>query len=294
MDPVLCRSPAGHSACCAQVDVRICSLSYPRAIHKHLFDSLVLKTFPSVSLSGVRNSPTVQRVSLTPSQALSKPTSSYVSLTFSLPSSQPSNLFIPTQLTLPNLRCYPCPPFPLARIAVSFFHSSVLGWEHKTNTNKLFEQYDVQKNVDILHKVVTEARARRVQRGESGSAAGSATGADTWRADLQPREAVRARTIPALERERDSLRARLAEVRFFRLFPIHSSPALNSFESPRTLGFPDLFGNKCRWRRKIWSFTRRCRGTWQRRTVRMLRRPRFSRFLMRCVRGCGSATDRRF
>jgi hypothetical protein len=103
-------------------------------------------------------------------------------------------------------------PFPLAR---DTFHSSVLGWEHKTNTNKLFEQYDVQENVDILHQVVTEARARRVQRGETGSAAGGGTSADTWRADLQPRAAVRARTIPTLERERDSLRARLAEVRFF-------------------------------------------------------------------------------
>ena len=105
--------------------------------------------------------------------------------------------------------------------------SILLFWDgnkHKTNTNKLFEQYDVQKNVDILHQVVTEARARR-QRGETGSAAGGDTGADTWRADLQPRVAVRARTIPALERERDSLRARLAEVRFSVMPPL---PALNS------------------------------------------------------------------
>ena len=78
--------------------------------------------------------------------------------------------------------------------------------EHKTNTNKLFEQYDVQKNVDILHQVVTDARARRQRDG--------GTGVDNWRADLQPRAAVRARTIPVLERERDLLRARLAEVRF--------------------------------------------------------------------------------
>jgi hypothetical protein len=63
----------------------------------------------------------------------------------------------------------------------------------------------VQKNVDTLHRVVTEARARR-QRGEM-------PGADRWRADVQPRAAVRARTVPALERERDLLRARLAEVR---------------------------------------------------------------------------------
>jgi hypothetical protein len=113
-------------------------------------------------------------------------------------------------------------PFPLPRATVLFFHYSGLGWEHKTNTNKLFEQYDVQKNVDILHQVVTEARARRVQRGETGSAAGGGTGTDTWCADLQPRAAVRARTIPALERERDSLRARLAEVRFFGHAPLPS------------------------------------------------------------------------
>jgi hypothetical protein len=102
-----------------------------------------------------------------------------------------------------------------------------LDWEHKTNTNKLFEQYDVQKNVDILHQVVTEARARR-RHGEAGSAGGTGTGVDSWRADLQPRVAVRARTIPALERERDSLRARLAEVRFFLFmsFPFLTPPWL--------------------------------------------------------------------
>ena len=57
----------------------------PAIFTKHFFGRLVLKTFPSVSLSGVRNSPTVQRVSSTPSQALSKPTSSYVSLPFPCP-----------------------------------------------------------------------------------------------------------------------------------------------------------------------------------------------------------------
>ena len=48
---------------------------------------------------------------------------------------------------------------------------------------------------------------------------------DLWRADLQLRAAVRARTVPALEREWDALRARLADVRpfvfFFLLFPFH-------------------------------------------------------------------------
>ena len=56
---------------------------------------------------------------------------------------------------------------------------------------------------------MTDARAQR-QRGET-------PGADRWREDLQPREAVRARTTTTLERERDVLRARLAQVR--RPFP---------------------------------------------------------------------------
>ena len=74
----------------------------------------------------------------------------------------------------------------------------------QNDTNKLFEQYDVQKQIDVLHGVVTKARARR-QRGET-------PGADRWRGDLQPREAVRAQTTTTLERERDLLRARLAQV----------------------------------------------------------------------------------
>jgi hypothetical protein len=89
----------------------------------------------------------------------------------------------------------------------------------KTGTNKLYEEYDVQKNLDTLHRVVTEARARR-RRGETdadtdpgGSSSSNNNLKDRWRADLQPRAAMRARTVPVLERERDSLRARLADVR---------------------------------------------------------------------------------
>ncbi|KAF8487083.1 hypothetical protein DFH94DRAFT_13594 [Russula ochroleuca] len=106
--------------------------------------------------------------------------------------------------------CFPlwCEEQPNGAEGVFNTVSSFIETHIVTNTNKLFEQYDVQKNVDILHQVVTEARARR-QRGETGD---SGTGVDSWRADLQPRAAVRARTIPALERERDSLRARLAEM----------------------------------------------------------------------------------
>jgi len=84
------------------------------------------------------------------------------------------------------------------------------------NTNKLFEEYDVQKNLDTLHQVVTEARERRQcsepPPGGSGSGSGSGKDNDLWRADLQPRAAVRAQTVPALERERDALRARLADL----------------------------------------------------------------------------------
>jgi len=110
--------------------------------------------------------------------------------------------------------CFPlwCEEQPNGAEGIFNTVSSFIETHIVTNTNKLFEQYDVQKNVDILHQVVTEARARRVQRGETVSPPGGGTGADTWRADLQPRAAVRARTIPALERERDSLRARLAEM----------------------------------------------------------------------------------
>jgi hypothetical protein len=91
-------------------------------------------------------------------------------------------------------------------------HSFILTHFHgKTNTNKLYEQYDVPKNLDTLHQVVTEARARRQQQQRGESDAGG--GRDIWRADLQPRVAVRARTVPALEHERDLLRARLADVR---------------------------------------------------------------------------------
>jgi len=61
----------------------------------------------------------------------------------------------------------------------------------------------VKHNIDILHAVVTEARARK-QRGEIGN--------DVWREDLQPRVAVRARTVPLLEKEAARLRASLEEM----------------------------------------------------------------------------------
>ena len=70
-------------------------------------------------------------------------------------------------------------------------------------------RYNAQENIDILHAVVTEAKERqeRIERGEE-----SGPGADTWRANLEPRNAVRARTIPILREEKGKLEERLAEV----------------------------------------------------------------------------------
>ena len=67
----------------------------------------------------------------------------------------------------------------------------------------MFKKYNVKENLDNLHAVVTAARARKQADYDSK---------DVWREDLQPRAAVRARTIPLLERERDRLRAELAQV----------------------------------------------------------------------------------
>ncbi|KII87251.1 hypothetical protein PLICRDRAFT_42888 [Plicaturopsis crispa FD-325 SS-3] len=66
------------------------------------------------------------------------------------------------------------------------------------------EAYAFRENIDILHAVVTEARERR-RRAEHGSK-------DVWRETLQPREAIRARTVPLLISERDKLRAWLKEL----------------------------------------------------------------------------------
>ncbi|KAH7885834.1 hypothetical protein F5I97DRAFT_1159571 [Phlebopus sp. FC_14] len=65
----------------------------------------------------------------------------------------------------------------------------------------LFKDFNVKDNINILHAVVTEARARK-QRGETN-------GKDVWRQDLEPRAAVRARTIPVLESEVERLKATL-------------------------------------------------------------------------------------
>ncbi|EIW58256.1 uncharacterized protein TRAVEDRAFT_58600 [Trametes versicolor FP-101664 SS1] len=71
------------------------------------------------------------------------------------------------------------------------------------NCEELFKKYNVKENLDNLHAVVNAARARR-QTGYDGR--------DVWREDLQPRGAVRARTVPLLEMERDRLRAELSQL----------------------------------------------------------------------------------
>ncbi|KZT43240.1 hypothetical protein SISSUDRAFT_1116602 [Sistotremastrum suecicum HHB10207 ss-3] len=67
----------------------------------------------------------------------------------------------------------------------------------------ILQAYGAPAAIDTLHQVVTEARERK----KSGY-----TGKDVWKPDLEPRAAVRARTIPVLENERDRLLATLQEL----------------------------------------------------------------------------------
>ncbi|TFK18974.1 hypothetical protein FA15DRAFT_674851 [Coprinopsis marcescibilis] len=68
--------------------------------------------------------------------------------------------------------------------------------------DKLFTDYNVHENIDILHKIVTDAKDRKA-RGE--------TRKDAWREDLNPRIAVGAKTTPILEKEILRLKQQLAE-----------------------------------------------------------------------------------
>ncbi|PSR74069.1 hypothetical protein PHLCEN_2v10141 [Hermanssonia centrifuga] len=66
----------------------------------------------------------------------------------------------------------------------------------------LLKKLDAKPNIDRLHAVVTEARAKK-QAGYTGS--------DIWREDLHPSAAARAQIIPLLEEERERLKSQLAE-----------------------------------------------------------------------------------
>ncbi|KZT25125.1 hypothetical protein NEOLEDRAFT_1133875 [Neolentinus lepideus HHB14362 ss-1] len=72
--------------------------------------------------------------------------------------------------------------------------------------DELLGEYNAKEKIDILHAVVTEARTRRQRGGEE------LTRKDLWREDLQPRQAVRSRTIPVLEHEVERLKKTLKEL----------------------------------------------------------------------------------
>ncbi|KAK7687325.1 hypothetical protein QCA50_009831 [Cerrena zonata] len=69
----------------------------------------------------------------------------------------------------------------------------------------LLTQFNVKENVDKLHAVVTDARARKQVDDDYD-------GKDLWKEDLPPRAAVRAKTVPLLQQERDRLKAELEEL----------------------------------------------------------------------------------
>ena len=81
--------------------------------------------------------------------------------------------------------------------------------ELQKTCNELFANYNARENIDTLHAVVTEARERQ--------SAGEVPGPDTWKSDLEPRAATRARTIPIFKDERDRLKVKLEEVRIYLL-----------------------------------------------------------------------------
>ncbi|KZP30545.1 hypothetical protein FIBSPDRAFT_1038201 [Athelia psychrophila] len=71
------------------------------------------------------------------------------------------------------------------------------------NCEAIFNEYNVKPNIDILHAIVTEARARK----QSGG-----TGTDVWKEGIEPQAATRARALPSLEKEATKLRTTLAQI----------------------------------------------------------------------------------
>ena len=69
--------------------------------------------------------------------------------------------------------------------------------------DEMFKKYNVQENIDILHKIVTDAKDRKLV-GDARK--------DTWREHLDPKVAVCARTIPVLNSEAARLRDLIAKV----------------------------------------------------------------------------------
>ncbi|KAF8216454.1 Nnf1-domain-containing protein [Mycena galopus ATCC 62051] len=73
----------------------------------------------------------------------------------------------------------------------------------KRDFENVFKEYDLQNNIDILDKIVSDAKARK---------ASGKTSPSVWTANLHPRSAVCGRTIPILEAQADRLRESLAEL----------------------------------------------------------------------------------
>ena len=69
----------------------------------------------------------------------------------------------------------------------------------------MLAQYNAAEALDTLHKCVLEAKECQKN---------GIVPKDAWKPDLAPRTAVRARTVPVLEEERDRMRSQLENARF--------------------------------------------------------------------------------
>ena len=67
----------------------------------------------------------------------------------------------------------------------------------------MFKKYNVQENIDILHKIVTESKDRKLM-GDVRQ--------DTWQDHLEPKVAVCTRIIPVLTSEAARLRDLISKV----------------------------------------------------------------------------------
>jgi hypothetical protein len=70
-------------------------------------------------------------------------------------------------------------------------------------SESMLAQYNAAEAIDTLHECVLQAKERQSE-GEAPK--------DAWRVDLAPRGAVRARTAPVLEKEKDRMKVQLEEV----------------------------------------------------------------------------------
>ncbi|TEB33130.1 hypothetical protein FA13DRAFT_1754234 [Coprinellus micaceus] len=68
--------------------------------------------------------------------------------------------------------------------------------------DKLFKEYNVQENVDILHKIVQDSKDRK-SKGEIRN--------DAWRENINPRTSICAKTIPVVEKDIARLQRQLKE-----------------------------------------------------------------------------------